>query len=593
MNPRMCIMHCPDDARHFLRECADPGAWLLASTHASVDEHLARHGLECLHLARFVGVAETQRAMDEAEGAAADLIGLADRLYADDLADCLAMQPFPFMEAIYGYLLACQYTGRLLLRKAVSEAIRRTGPREIICYDSVMLGELSPFDDLTALAGAASELGVPFSRQTANLRRETGEGRPFARALPKKELGRKKPILDFLKLKLSLSMPRLAILIGPPYDLRFLENADLGAELIAWPVNKLPDFSKPAPAVNWSRLDRLGDPLARMAGDERLWGAGGIHRGVADSLFKHLNHHRDHFFGHLLALDALHRQRKINLGIWGNSPVSGGSGLMVHYLKAQGVPVLGCQHGASYVDQDCRWVHFRSDFSRCTHYLSYGFDGDDVKKAFPDRALRCEVIAAGSCKEEDLRASAAESKQVVDLVYVLQNTLNLGQSIRTNAYTLYQYQRELLEFVDSLAGLRVVIKALPKHNEQNYALRERLTRFAHAQVTEMPFTQFLATHACRAVLVDIPSTPVFEAIGRDTEIFLMTDPVLPFTRSALDLLRKRAYVFDDINDCKQSISLFEAGKLPKLRDQGFYDKYVFRPFAHQKTIDVIDDLLKG
>ena len=109
-------------------------------------------------------------------------------------------------------------------------------------------------------------------------------------------------------------------------------------------------------------------------------------------------------FWPLMSVHELFVRRGIAGCVWGNPPVFANSSALIQaYLAAQKVCVAGMQHGGCYGTQECHFVHFDGDFSRCSHYLSYGFTSDDLRKVYPHKRLACEIIPVGSVKEEERR----------------------------------------------------------------------------------------------------------------------------------------------------------------------------------------------
>ena len=88
--------------------------------------------------------------------------------------------------------------------------------------------------------------------------------------------------------------------------------------------------------------------------------------------------------------------------------------------------------------------------------------------------------------------------------------------------------------------------------------------------------------------MDYPSTPLFEVLGENIDIFLLADPILPFTPEALILLRKRVHCFENIDELKDCLTKYTEGKIPSLRNNEFYHKYVYRKNTRSLILETIN-----
>jgi hypothetical protein len=198
------------------------------------------------------------------------------------------------------------------------------------------------------------------------------------------------------------------------------------------------------------------------------------------------------------------------------------------------------------------------------------------------------VIPVGSYKEEMSAAQRKESpeKQTIDILFPMAMSMSFfleGFRIRTNQ--LYQYQKQLTEFLDNLPDVAVRIKPVPNHDENSCATVQQFKRLKRAQVLSgMTLRECLKSFRINAVLLEYPSTTLFEVLGEDLEIFLLCDPVLPFSPEALDLLKKRVHYFETTADVIEAIRKWVTGDLPKKRDTAFMEKYVSKPDTRQNIL---------
>ena len=79
------------------------------------------------------------------------------------------------------------------------------------------------------------------------------------------------------------------------------------------------------------------------------------------------------------------------------------------------------------------------------------------------------------------------------------------------------------------------------------------------------------------IILDLPSTPLYECIDIDCEIFLLIDNINPFTNNSHSLLDKRLHLFDNVNSLTVSVSNWLDNKVKPKRDGTFYSQYVNNP----------------
>ena len=142
------------------------------------------------------------------------------------------------------------------------------------------------------------------------------------------------------------------------------------------------------------------------------------------------------------------------------------------------------------------------------------------------------------------------------------------------------YQREIVKCLDSLANVTVCIKPVLNYSDNKCSTIEIFKKLKNVQILQgLTFIQCLNKFAIKAVVMEFPSTPLFEVIGKDVDIFLLADPILPFSSDALYLLKKRVYFFEDLHELKSSLMQYLVGDLPILRNNEFYNKYGTRSQA--------------
>jgi hypothetical protein len=253
---------------------------------------------------------------------------------------------------------------------------------------------------------------------------------------------------------------------------------------------------------------------------------------------------------------------------WDNPPVARPQlNLLVELCLRSGIPVLGRQHGASYGDQILGRIHFDSDFDRCTHFFTYGFGPSEFAAAYPAARPVCSFIPAGNAPLPQRRRASP-----VDIVFPISHRVPLFYFARLPEAALAARQARILEAMDARTDLRCVVKPPPDDSTHD----ERVRRLTHVRTIRMPWTEYLERWRPRLVVFEVASTAMLEALPLDVDIFLMLDPLFPFSAPALQMLHKRAHVFDTAEELADAIAAYGRAPLARLRDRSYYDTYVNR-----------------
>jgi hypothetical protein len=266
------------------------------------------------------------------------------------------------------------------------------------------------------------------------------------------------------------------------------------------------------------------------------------------------------------------RPQSVGAAAWDVPPITGAHlNLLAELFLCSGVPVWGRQHGASYVDQDLGNIHFDSDFNRCTHYLSYGFGPREFAAAYPMTKPRCSFVAAGSPPTRVVR-----NPRAVDIVFPVTNCGPLFYLARMPEHDLAQRQMRILQAMEMRLDLNCVVKPPPHFSEDDFAHVEGLRKLRHVRIALATWKEFLSRSRPRLVVFEIASTPLYEVLSLDVDVFLMLDPTFPFVKSALEMLRRRVHIFTTTEDLVEAIMRYGLEPLPRLRDQTYYGAYVNR-----------------
>ena len=165
-----------------------------------------------------------------------------------------------------------------------------------------------------------------------------------------------------------------------------------------------------------------------------------------------------------------------------------------------------------------------------------------------------------------------------------------GSRIKCDLLTFYQ--AELLEILDRFTELRVVVKPFKNSSPRNCSVMEALKRLKHVEVVDdARLTELYDEYEIQAMVSEYPSSPLYEAIGRDTEIFQLADPNAPFSQAALKLLKKRVHYFEEISELKKALEEWKNGNRPSLRDDEFYHKYIYWENTEELVLNTIEECI--
>lgn len=232
------------------------------------------------------------------------------------------------------------------------------------------------------------------------------------------------------------------------------------------------------------------------------------------------------------------------------------------------------------------------DITRCSHYITYGYNKEDLKKTYPQKVFNIPTYEFGSTKEVDKRGK----KRIIDILYPIINTISIleGGMIREKPDRIVEKQLKLLGYLDLLDKYSVVIKPFFHSNYENLAVFSLLEKLKNAEVIyELFFIDALKLFNPRCVLIDHPSTVLYEILSYDCEIFLLGDSVRPIEESALKELKRRVHYSEDVDEIISKIYLFLKGKLEKKMDNTFYNHYVHKNNTKENILKLIDNIIKN
>ena len=605
---KLCVFNTPADVRDFLlsRESLE-SEWALLSTHASVNDFLDSRGIECLQLSSLLRDDFVTRLHFEADAAVENMLRELDKALSPPLSEILDIRMDNIFHSLFRYDLKNDFIGCRCFVKALQEAAKKFSSEEALLYVSgnfPYTASLNPFQRVKEREGifktvtlkdapSANEMSPSALLAAIRLTAEKLALHPAgALRMIKEMIARKFPV------KLQKGRKTVSLL-GSPYDLPYLKSALKDVNFIHWPYDSSP---KLPPGIDGGlsaeQETKIKTLLSGFKADELFGKERQMERELCEAAAKALEKNPRYYFDPLMNLKKTDKAFGADCCFWGNSPAIGPKCLLNEYFLRKGAPVFAAQHGGNYAVQNLHFVHFTTDFSRCNYYFSYGFDKDDLREAYPDRKFKCEIIPAGSYREHEKRkkelSSPGRKKEKVDVLFPPANSFSIFQECRHNSARLAGVQREITDVLDSLEGMKVYVKPQGGSNPSNFALCEKLKTLKRAKISCLKLSDFYDKYDVSILVTEFPSSPLYESLGRDTEIFLMLDPIYPFFPKPFELLKKRVHIFNSAAELRALLNSYSAGTLPKLRNDEYYKKYMLPDgVPAEKVLSAVSRIISG
>ncbi len=588
------LLNSMPDIRHCLMKGLHKGS-LLFSMHPGVDAILREeYQLSCRCLSRFIAHKEIFSFKELASAQVDVLLDYLDNRIAPLLNERHQLR-MRYFRPLYSYLGKYHYFRNLALLAMVRGIISEFRIDKLLIYDAPLnqflsgctatLSRVFPrFLDNVALEFLSGEgegtkdrwkmEGIAIHQLFLNLTRE-----PFRR------VGRLLGLLDIYcqargnpsRRQSLLIYERLYNLQGVLPNLRRYHliyylaqgEAPLGFKKKKW-------HHPTALSVEAAALPDNGNPYDRLFVED-----------ACDDFSCHIGSYEDS----IETLKEIRDRHDIRAGIWGVPPISGLKSLIFEYLQSEGIPVIGAQHGSVYGDSYKPW-HFDSDFSRCDRFLSFGFTREDLQRLYPGKAISCAIDPVGMALAQEY----SQRKRKIDVLFPLANSLSvLAEGLsRLPPHELADRQAAILKYLDSRSGLDVYVKPVPFSTVEMCCQMPLLRRLKNLRVVDdMSLEYFLRRYHPRIVIIEFPSTPLFEVLPLDMEIFLMNDPIQPFEKRALELLQRRVHYCEDVGVLIRDLEDFIEGRCPPKRDGGFVGHYVRRNDVFSGIQGIIDGIVRN
>ncbi len=319
------------------------------------------------------------------------------------------------------------------------------------------------------------------------------------------------------------------------------------------------------------------------------------HNSGENNLEYHLSHHLiKHFlkycnnyqFG-LQQLNKLLVNNKINLAIWGNPPVDGFKSLFYEYCRSTNIKVVGMQHGSGWVYQTNN-NNYTSEFSRCDHYISYGFTQDDYNKYFNSNSPLIHPL--GTTKK--LKIETKQNNKKIDVLFPVSNSISIfdGGFCRISPDQLHKDQMDILNFLEQKNQQNVasLIKPFFQTNLWQTSTFLKIKALKNVQIEwNKNLKKLLEYIQPKCVIIELFSTPLYEIINYDVDIFLFVRESETLTIKARTMLEKRVYIVKDFNEFEELFLKWKKNQLPRKREKSYLNYYISKKESKAHILELL------
>lgn len=305
------------------------------------------------------------------------------------------------------------------------------------------------------------------------------------------------------------------------------------------------------------------------------------------------------------AIKNFYKTTKIDILFWGNPPHRYPAGIVTEFCRLNKIPIVGMQHGGGYVSNFAGRTHFDLDFEKCDFWFSYGFNTNDLKRAYPNENKYPEILPVGSTKIFDLAINHRpkyKKKPKVKVLYPLGFFMNFFWKAETliPQDELFNLQKQIIDLLLPYANkYRVILKFIPGARYAKQPLKPYLNSLgAHnfEIVDSVSYQKVLKKYDADIILLDNRSTPLNESLATESNIIVYNDQdKSPFTENAANLLSKRAFVCNSKEEFLDQLEKCLNNRMIEkdLENREFLEKYCIykgdpKTYIIRAIADIID-----
>lgn len=574
------ILHSIADAQYLAANKLHEGC-LIFSTHSAAHVYLKEYyGISCQCISKYLTVEEMWVNRELISERTHKILDILDAVVSPEINKRFNLK-MSYFNALYSYGGNHQYGAYLHFVTAVERIIAQYNLTKLIFFNYRFNTFLDTKTDMRFISDyffkdiETEIIEAPRSDRTVHKYRHLIT---ILKRLIKNPLIVRTKLKDMAKrlIRRSPNSSRALLLYDELYELEFIRNEPLKYNIINYSTENKPRGVAMKRLVNEFDISYENVNITNNQFDLALF------KDIRDDFSKNIAS----YINSVLNLQKIREKQEIAAGIWGGSPWYKTKAIIIEYLRSEGIPVIGAQHGCQYGEAIDPW-HYESDWSRCDYFISYGFDRGDLMKMYPEMAPLPEILPYGKVNFP----STNKRKRPIDILFPITNTVSIleGGIFRTPADLLTERQTDILRYLNSLNGLSIYIKPLVNSNHNNLAVMPILKGLKNLKiVSDVMLSEFLEQYHPRAVVIEMASQPLVEVIHLDTEIFLMNNHGAPYEKDSLEELKRRVHYSESTEDTIQSISLFIEGRLEKRRDSSFSGHHVYRQGTRDNIIKFIN-----
>lgn len=614
----LAILHDVHDAEYVLLHPEIYSTAIFISTHEAVNDYLLSRNRDCISLSSFVSINELSDFYSRSE-CVYSLLDEMDSQYSSILHKLINNpQELRYFYTLYRYLGRYEYVNIHKIQIAIERLSKKYEMADVHLFSShfseskssFFLTKLNVYKYIIESIGLGiTEVSSPLSKKIIQAEKRSKLKKDFRRTYwvlinklkdvlnrdltikQKNKKDSKQPIFVSIKSKKTLPIDYQGVLLldGSSTKIAYSNLQKDIHETINLVEESIDDHQLDLPSSFHEEFNKLSSLISERSFDPLLF----LRTILLDDFISQYKQ----YISPLTKLIAISERFHILGGAWSSPPTRPSpKALLTAYLLGNETPVFGYQHGGNYGIQKIYSRHFDSDFWWCTHYLSWGFTQEDLKETYPDAEINCKVLPVGqnfTKRTSDTKRSVGLNiKKQVDILFPITNASYFHRdTLRIPQHLLGQYQRDLLIFLNSLKKYSVIVKPFQSFNHKNSAFIELLQSLDHIKVeSHLSFTECLETHHIRSLLIEYPSSPMFEAMSEDVEIFALLNPIIKYNPTADNLLKKRVHLYDTLPDVKLGIADFLNGHLPNKRDASFVERYLLPYDDEQVSTNILETL---
>lgn len=574
---------------------SDPEKSLVASTNTGVSDFLNAQGVKATDLARFVSYRTTLEGYKSVDPEITKMLSELDHNFGPVFCKAVRIPLIPVFTSYYSYVGKLEALSAWKMYQALRAFLAENPVDEVQIYDSGSSGILdTPLCTSRILSAFLRHNGVHVGVLSAS------NSDRSALSLRVRLRGRARQIRDFVRDKFQEFRLSKELVVGlsldSAYAIDFLRPdprikggriliADLHDQSFTKTATKFVDFEelkKLHQAVKaFSKFEKPEYSLASVVATQVIC---------------------DHFLSSLNSvamalakareLRARHNPQFVTLGASPAGSIQ--NAVAIEYFRHENIPIVGAQHGGSYGIQNCLGTHFDGDFDRCDWYFTFGFTDRDLLSTYPERKSRAKMVPVGLPSVKLPVERTPQRRLKVDVLYPFSIVLPLSENTLQDTYSLTQIQKKIIAHLDHLTDLRSIAKPPMVTNERSCMIETTLLGLRHVEILRgVRLRQVFENYEVGLVVLEYPSTPLYEVIAEDVEIIQLVDATLPFESSALALLKKRVHVCDTVDEVLAKIDQFRAGALTKLRNQEFLKRHVYQPDSQTRIRAFLGSLVES